>query len=81
MFRAGRGLPDPNTLKMGAGDSPLVTVYQAGYRELEAQLGAADHRPKIGRDPLERRRRGERGLEGLPAGDQIAPILEIGAFQ
>ena len=45
MFRAGRGLPDPNTLKMGAGDSPLVTVYQAGYRELEAQLGAADHRP------------------------------------
>jgi len=45
MFRAGRGLPDPNTLKMGAGESPLVTVYQAGYRELEAQLGAADHRP------------------------------------
>jgi len=45
MFRAGRGLPDPNTLKMGAGDSPLVTVYQAGYRELEGQLGAADHRP------------------------------------
>ena len=45
MFRAGRGLPDPSTLKMGAGDSPLVTVYQAGYRELEAQLGAADHRP------------------------------------
>lgn len=45
MFRAGRGLPDPNTLKMGAGESPLVTVYQAGYRELESQLGAADHRP------------------------------------
>jgi biopolymer transport protein TolQ len=45
MFRAGRGLPDPNTLKMGAGESPMVAVYQAGYRELEAQLGAADHRP------------------------------------
>src|SRR6202044_1838822 len=45
MFRAGRGLPDPNTLKMGAGDSPWVTVYQAGYRDLEAQLGASDHRP------------------------------------
>jgi biopolymer transport protein TolQ len=39
MFRAGRGLPDPNTLKAGAGGTPLVTVYQAGYRELEAQLG------------------------------------------
>ena len=23
----------------------MVTVYQAGYRELEGQLGAADHRP------------------------------------
>jgi biopolymer transport protein TolQ len=38
MFRAGRGLPDPNTLRAGAGDTPLVTVYQAGYKELEAQL-------------------------------------------
>jgi biopolymer transport protein TolQ len=39
MFRAGRGLPDPNTLRVGAGGTPLVAVYQAGYRELEAQLG------------------------------------------
>jgi len=38
MFRAGRGLPDPNTLRAGAGDTPLVVVYQAGYKELEAQL-------------------------------------------
>jgi len=41
MFRAGRGLPDPNTLRAGAGDTPLVTVYQAGYKELEAQLHSA----------------------------------------
>jgi biopolymer transport protein TolQ len=38
MFRAGRGLPDPNTLRAGAGETPLVVVYQAGYKELEAQL-------------------------------------------
>jgi biopolymer transport protein TolQ len=39
MFRAGRGLPDPNTLRVGASGTPLIAVYQAGYRELEAQLG------------------------------------------
>jgi len=44
MFRAGRGLPDPSTLRAGAGGSPLVMVYQAGYRELEAQLGSATTR-------------------------------------
>jgi biopolymer transport protein TolQ len=42
MFRSGRGLPDPNTLRAGAGDTPLVTVYQAGYKELEAQLHAGN---------------------------------------
>jgi biopolymer transport protein TolQ len=41
MFRAGRGLPDPNTLRAGAGETPLVVVYQAGYKELEAQLHSA----------------------------------------
>ena len=45
MFRAGRGLPDPATLRMGAGASPLVHVYQAGYRELEAQMGMPERRP------------------------------------
>ncbi|MFY9802250.1 MAG: MotA/TolQ/ExbB proton channel family protein [Candidatus Acidiferrales bacterium] len=44
MFRAARGLPDPATLRMGAGASPLVHVYQAGYRELEAQLGMPERR-------------------------------------
>lgn len=48
MFRAGRGLPDPNTLRVGAGGTPLVTVYQAGYRELEAQLGRANPHPGAG---------------------------------
>ncbi|MDE3170220.1 MAG: MotA/TolQ/ExbB proton channel family protein [Acidobacteriota bacterium] len=39
MFRSGRGLADPNTLRAGAGTTPLVAVYAAGYREFEAQLG------------------------------------------
>ena len=39
MFRTGRGLADPNTLRAGAGTTPLVSVYAAGYREFEAQLG------------------------------------------
>lgn len=41
MFRSGRGLADPNTLRAGAGTTPLVAVYAAGYREFEAQLGTA----------------------------------------
>jgi biopolymer transport protein TolQ len=48
MFRAGRALPDPNTLRVGAGDTPLVAVYQAGYRELEAQLGGGGGRGNPG---------------------------------
>jgi len=45
MFRAGRGLPDPKTLRAGAGGTPLVSVYEAGYRELEGQLGGGNPRP------------------------------------
>ena len=41
IFRAGRGLPDPRTLSAAAGGSPLVTIYAAGYRELQNQLGSA----------------------------------------
>ena len=44
MFRTGRGLADPNTLRAGAGSTPLVSVYAAGYREFEAQLGTANPR-------------------------------------
>lgn len=52
LFRSGRGLPEPNTLRVGAGGSPMVVVYEAGYRELEAQLGSS-HRPApAGTPPL-----------------------------
>jgi hypothetical protein len=43
MFRSG-SLPDPRTLRAGAGNSPLATVYEAGYRELEAQVGGGNAR-------------------------------------
>lgn len=50
IFRANRGLPDPRGLRVAAGGSPLVRVYDAGYRELEGQLGGkgqtAAARPK-----------------------------------
>jgi biopolymer transport protein TolQ len=46
MFRAGRGLSDPNTLR--AGGTPLIAVYAAGYRELESQIGGARSRPGAG---------------------------------
>jgi biopolymer transport protein TolQ len=44
MFRAGRGLSDPNTLRAGVGGTPLISVYAAGYRELEQQIGGANAR-------------------------------------
>jgi biopolymer transport protein TolQ len=43
MFRSG-SLPDPRTIRAGAGSTPLVAVYEAGYRELEAQMGSPNPR-------------------------------------
>lgn len=48
MFRSGRGLADPNTLRAGAGTTPLVAVYAAGYREFEAQMGNSHARSSGG---------------------------------
>jgi biopolymer transport protein TolQ len=39
-FRSSRSLPEPSTLKVAMQGSPLVRVYDAGYRELQAQLSA-----------------------------------------
>ena len=48
MFRTERGLPDPRTIRLAAGSSPLVTVYEAGYKELDAQLsGGNPHGGKL----------------------------------
>ena len=71
MFRAGRGLPDPNTLRVGAGGTPLVVVYQASYRELEAQLGGGN-RPGAAGTPTKVRNAHAVGVEmQVAAGEEV----------
>ncbi len=38
VFRSGRGLADPRTLRAAAGGSPLANLYEAGFRELQSQV-------------------------------------------
>ncbi len=38
IFREGKTLPEPGALRLAMRNSPLVSVYQAGYTELQAQL-------------------------------------------
>ena len=72
MFRAGRGLPDPNTLRVGAGGTPLVVVYQAGYRELEAQLGGTGKGPGASATPSRVRNAHAVGVEmQVAAGEEV----------
>lgn len=72
MFRSGRGLPDPNTLRAGAGGTPLVVVYQAGYRELEAQLGSPNNRPGATPTPTKVRNAHAVGVEmQVAAGEEV----------
>jgi biopolymer transport protein TolQ len=48
MFRSGGALPDPRTLRAGSSGTPLITVYDAGYSELRAQLdGSATRGGKL----------------------------------
>ena len=42
MFRAGRALPEPGTLRVAAGGTPLVSVYEAGFRELQSQVASGN---------------------------------------
>lgn len=72
MFRSGRGLPDPNTLRAGAGGTPLVVVYQAGYRELEAQLGSPGNHPGVSPTPTKVRNAHAVGVEmQVAAGEEV----------
>jgi biopolymer transport protein TolQ len=70
MFRAGGGLPAPSTLRAGAGGTPLTSVYQAGYRELEAQLNTSNPRP--GANPGKLKNANAVGVEmHLAAADEV----------
>jgi biopolymer transport protein TolQ len=51
LFRAGRRLPDPETLRVAADGSPLIPVYAAGYRELESQRERGNPHPGVARNP------------------------------
>jgi len=45
IFRSNKVLPDPR--QMGAGGSPLESLYSAGFREVENQLRGGNPHPKI----------------------------------
>lgn len=42
MFRAAKALPEPGTLRAAAGGSPLVALYEAGFRELQNQIAGGN---------------------------------------
>jgi biopolymer transport protein TolQ len=42
MLRGSRVLPEPNSLRVAVGESPLVSMYEAGFRELQGQLAAGN---------------------------------------
>jgi biopolymer transport protein TolQ len=91
MFRAGRGLPDPKTLRAGAGGTPFAGVYEAGYRELEAQLGGVNARPSGGGGLKNARavgvemqvaagdevRRLEKGMSWLATTGSVSPFIGL----
>jgi biopolymer transport protein TolQ len=45
VFRATRGLPEPKS--MGGGNSPLESIYAAGFRELQSQISGGNPSGKI----------------------------------
>jgi biopolymer transport protein TolQ len=92
MYRSGRGLPDPNTLRAGAGSTPLVPVYAAGYRELEAQLSGANPSASAGSGRLknpaavgvemqvaagDQMRKLERGMPWLATTASVSPFIGL----
>ena len=92
MFRSGRGLSDPNTLRAGVGGTPLISVYAAGYRELEQQIGGPQSRNPGGAGKLrnanavgvemqvaagEEVRRLEKGMSTLATIASVSPFIGL----
>lgn len=72
MFRAGKGLPDPKTLRAGAAGTPFVAVYEAGYRELEGQLGVSNPRANAAAGNIALKNPRAVGVEmQVAAGDEV----------
>ena len=78
MFRSGRGLSDPNTLRAGAGTTPLISVYAAGYRELESQIGGPGSRGGATTTPGKLRNANAVGVEMQVAAGEEVRRLEKG---
>ena len=92
MFRSGRGLSDPNTLRAGVGGTPLISVYAAGYRELEQQIGGPQSRVPAGANKIrnanavgvemqvaagEEVRRLEKGMSTLATIASVSPFIGL----
>ncbi len=45
VFRAGSGLPQPKAMRVAGEGSPLMSLYGAGYRELQSQLDGNNPHP------------------------------------
>ena len=76
MFRSG-ALPDPRTLRAGAGANSLVSVYEAGYRELEAQMGSLNPRGGGTATAV----RGVKSTGAIGVEMQIAAAEEVGRLE
>lgn len=63
VFRAGRGLPEPNAV--GSLGSPLEAVYVAGFQELSSQLSAGNPHGRV------------KSLNAVTADMQVAAAEEI----
>lgn len=88
MFRSGRALPEPKTLRVAIGTSPLIRVYEAGYQELNAQLSASNpHGGKVKNAQAigvemhiasgEEVRRLEKGMPWLATTGSVSPFIGL----
>lgn len=88
MFRAGGGLPSPKTLRAGSGATPLISVYDAGYSELQAQLEGANPRGSRLKNPSavgvemqvaasDEVRRLEKGMSWLATIASVSPFIGL----
>jgi biopolymer transport protein TolQ len=88
IFRATRGLVNPQALTSGS--SPFASVYAAGYRELQSQVGGAPgnpHPPKLKSLPAvtvsmqlaaaDEVRRAEKGMSWLATTGSVSPFIGL----
>ena len=87
IFRAGGGLPNPKSLRGGAG-TPMAVVYNAGYSELTAQMNGASPQGGRPKNPSaigvemnvasgDEVRRLERGMSTLATIASVSPFIGL----